>query len=231
MSLRSLWTVALIVWAIAAAVGVFIGLPLLFTIVGFHIDAGLIVNALVAVGTFGAAAAAVWIATSDRRERTDERAAADHAQARLVIVDVVPVPITADVTVTVKNYGDHSILDVTYERVEAEDFPSAQFTPQLRWVNVIEPNRDNPNGTLFHVRPADEPTRGFMLGRWVPAQQGNDPRPTMALDTPLAATVRFTDAKGNHWQTTFELRGQQATDASGSIITAGSMQYVSLKRV
>jgi hypothetical protein len=143
----------------------------------------------------------------------------------------VPIPITADVRVTVKNYGDRSIPDVTSERAEAEDFLSVQFTPQLRWVNVIEPNRDNPNGTLFHVRPADEPTRGFMLGRWVPAQQGNDLQQTMRLDTPLAATVRFTDANGNRWQTTFALRGRRATEADGSIITVRSMQHVSLKRV
>jgi hypothetical protein len=58
--------------------------------------------------------------------------------------------------VTVRNYGDRSILDVTYENVAAEEFPSARFTPQLRWVNVIEPNRDNPNGTVFQVRAADE---------------------------------------------------------------------------
>jgi predicted MFS family arabinose efflux permease len=34
-----------------------------------HIDAGLIVNALAAVGALSAAVAAVWVATRDRRER------------------------------------------------------------------------------------------------------------------------------------------------------------------
>jgi hypothetical protein len=218
LTTADLWTVAVIVWGIAVLVGVFVGMPLLL---GLNVDAGLMVNGLVAVGTFSAAGAALWIATSDRRQRTHERDAADHAQARLVTVDVVPVPRTPDITVAVKNYGARSILDITSESVEAEDFPSAQFIPQLRWVNVIEPNRDNPHGAVLHVRPADEPTRRFMQGRWFPVPQGNDPRPTVPLDRAIAATVRFTDANGNRWQTTFELRGQRATLVDGSVETVG----------
>jgi hypothetical protein len=208
MSLRSLWTVALIVWAVAAVVGVLFGLPLLFTIVGFHVDAGLIVNALVAVGTFGAAAAAVWVAISGRRQLKDERDAADHAQARLVLVEVAHLPAETDIKVTVKNYGDRPILDVTYESVEVEGFPSAQFIRRLRWENVIKPNRDDPNGAVFQVRAADEPTQKILQ--------------SIPIDTPLAATVCFTDANGKRWQTTFELRRQQATEGGGSLITSPS---------
>jgi hypothetical protein len=50
-------------------------------------------------------------------------------------------------------------------------------------------------------------------------------------ETPVAATVRFTDANDNHWQTTFELRGKEATRAPGSVVTVGSMCHVSLDPV
>jgi hypothetical protein len=49
------------------------------------------------------------------------------------------------------------------------------------------------------------------------------------MDTPLAATVCFTDANDNRWQTTFELQGRRTTLANGSVITVGSMRHISLK--
>ena len=83
MSNRHLALAAAVVWAIAVLVGAVVAAPLWF---GFDIDAGLIANALVALGTFAAAAAAVWVATGDRRERQRERDAEDDAQAKLVVV-------------------------------------------------------------------------------------------------------------------------------------------------
>jgi hypothetical protein len=220
VSIRSLVTIAVVVWSVAALVAVFLGLPMLLTVEGVDLDAGLIVNALVALGTFGAAGAAVWVAISGRRQLKDERDAADHAQARLVLVHVLPT--TADIRVTVNNYGDRSILDVTYENVAMEDFP-ARFTPQLPWVNVIVPQRDSPRGHVFQVHAADEPTQEFMQSRFPPAMP--------PLATPVAATVRFTDANDNHWQTTFELRDRQATRADGSVFMVGSMRRISTDRV
>jgi membrane associated rhomboid family serine protease len=93
---RSLIAAAVTVWSVALLVGVLLGLTMLLTDMGVDVDAGLIVNALAAAGAFSAAAAAVWIATSDRRDRKHERDAADHAQARLVLLDVSPIPKTAD---------------------------------------------------------------------------------------------------------------------------------------
>jgi len=62
---RALIAAATIVWALGVLVALIFGLPTLLTIEGVNVDIGLIVNALVAAGTFSAAAAAVWIATSD----------------------------------------------------------------------------------------------------------------------------------------------------------------------
>jgi hypothetical protein len=66
MSNRHLTAVAAIVWGIAVLVGVFVAAPLWF---GLNVDVGLYINALAAFGSVAAASAAVWIATTDRRER------------------------------------------------------------------------------------------------------------------------------------------------------------------
>lgn len=112
MSNRHLAVAAAIVWAIAVLVGVFIAAPLWF---GFDVDAGLIVNALAALGAFAAAAAAVWVATSDRRERMRERDAEDEAQAALMIVEPVSRGSENEkqLEVIVKNFGKFPVLDVT----------------------------------------------------------------------------------------------------------------------
>jgi len=57
---RALIAAATIVRALAVLVALIFGLPTLLTIEGVNVDIGLIVNALVAAGTFSAAAAAVW---------------------------------------------------------------------------------------------------------------------------------------------------------------------------
>ncbi len=222
MSIRSAGTVRVVVWSVAVLVAVFLGLPILLRVAGVNVnDAGLIINSLAAGGAFTAAAAAVGVAISGRRQQKDERYAADRAQARLVLVDAVP--LTSHITVTVKNYGDRPILDVAYENVQLRAFPSARFKPQQHDVNVLVPNRDNPNGQTFLVHAADEPTQEFMQSRFPPAMPPGQ--------TPVAATVRFTDATGNCWRTAFELQGREATRGDGSLTTVGSMRRVSTKRV
>lgn len=76
-------TVAVVAWSVAVLVAVLLGLPMLLTVMGVNVDAALIVNALAAFGTFSAAGAAVWVATSVPKRLRD---AADGTQARLVLV-------------------------------------------------------------------------------------------------------------------------------------------------
>jgi archaellum component FlaF (FlaF/FlaG flagellin family) len=211
-----------LVTAVAVLAAVLVALPILLTKVGrLPVDtAGLIVNALVALGTFYAAGAAVWVAISGRTQLKDERDAEDRAQARLVFVDVNPG--ASHIRVTVRNYGDRSILDVTYENVRITAFPPALFVPPMRAVQVVVPNRDSPPGGVLEVHAADEPTREFMQSWFPPAG-----RPGAS---PVSATVSFTDASDNRWQTTFGLQGQLAKQADGTTVTLGSMCHVSLER-
>ncbi|ETZ47007.1 hypothetical protein L839_1101 [Mycobacterium avium MAV_120809_2495] len=66
------------------------GLPALLTAQGVNINFALVISALSAAGSFTAAAVAVWIATTDRRQRKRERDAANEAQAKLVILELSP---------------------------------------------------------------------------------------------------------------------------------------------
>ncbi|HTQ22425.1 hypothetical protein, partial [Mycobacterium sp.] len=66
---KSLAKAVVIVWSIAIFVGVFLGLPALLTALGVEINLGLIVNAMVA--------------TSDRRERKQERDSEDPPKPNL----------------------------------------------------------------------------------------------------------------------------------------------------
>jgi hypothetical protein len=105
---------------------------LLLTVVCLPVNtASLIVNTLMAVGTFAAAGAAVWVAISGRTQAKDERDAADRAQARLVLVYVVP--LMSHITVTVNNLGDRSILDVTCEKRDAKSLSVREVHTSAAW--------------------------------------------------------------------------------------------------
>lgn len=103
---------ASIIGAIAVLVGVFVAAPLFF---GIDVDAGLLVNALAAIGSFAAAATAVWIATTDRRQRQQEQEESDRKQAGLVRLTSrwtdLGTP-KASLVVTIKNFGRLPIVDV-----------------------------------------------------------------------------------------------------------------------
>ena len=117
---RALIAAATIVWALGVLVALIFGLPTLLTIEGVNVDIGLIVNALVAAGTFSAAAAAVWVATSDRRVRKQERDAEDEAQAKLVVISAQCQENPLELQIRAVNYGTRAITDVTFVDVVVE---------------------------------------------------------------------------------------------------------------
>jgi hypothetical protein len=63
-----------------------------------------------ALFTAGAVAVALWIAAHESRIRRRERDHADHAQARLVQVEVRQVRGLPDFDVEIDNYGDRAII-------------------------------------------------------------------------------------------------------------------------
>jgi hypothetical protein len=248
MPSRSLVTAAIIVWIVAILVALIFGLPTLLMIEGIDVDAGLIVNILAAAGAFSAAAAAVWIATSDRRERRQEGRDADEAQARLVIVEPSRVAggssnMAPELAVLVKNYAALSVLDVTVVEFVISGHPQLRPSMQPATLPVLEPNRDAPAGALFsfsppYLSPDDEDEKGldpfkkafvgwrvrdFVKQEWVVVDE-----PTITVDTILTATLRFRDGKGNRWETTYGST-VQPKDLTARAIT--STTHLSLKRV
>lgn len=184
---RSLLTAAIVVSSTAAAIivssaamliAVFLGLPLLLTLLGAHVDGGLIISVLVAVGAFSAAGAAVWVATSDRRERTKERDAADKAQAGLVRIRLRwqslggthleghALPLGAARTdpyaqVIVNNWGTLPIVDVKATRWEWEGH-RAEFRNEPTQLDVVMPS---PVASGDRVGPTTPPGRRWQHQR------------------------------------------------------------------
>jgi hypothetical protein len=78
----------LVVIGMIAALPIAVALIYLVRDLGWTLDLGLVVNALSAAGAVGAAAAALMIASRDRKDRERQRLAASEAQARLVRITV-----------------------------------------------------------------------------------------------------------------------------------------------
>jgi hypothetical protein len=91
MSDRSIVTVAVVVWSVALLLAVLLGLPMLLTVEGVHVDAGLIVNALAA----GVALAAAVIAyrSVDRQIKASAEGVSRQIKAQ---ADAVATQIAAD---------------------------------------------------------------------------------------------------------------------------------------
>ena len=77
----------------------------------------------------GAAIAAVWIATRDRRARTAERLDAAKAQAMLVLVDVHASRSAPGFDVWVHNFGTLAVLDVEVDSATVTGWPRCTPSP------------------------------------------------------------------------------------------------------
>jgi hypothetical protein len=202
MSNRHLVLTAAVVWAVAVFVGVFVAAPLWF---GLNVDAGLYINALAAFGSVAAASAAVWIATTDRRERKQERDAEDAAQAKLVTVLGARPDNPLQLQVWVKNYGTRAIIDITFIRLEVEGHDHLDdLQPNVGPLPVIA----QPGGSsIFTFAPETyQKTDPY----WLAIRGGPHGEPqTITVKTRLTATVRWTDAQGKIWQRTGSGPGDQ----------------------
>ncbi|OCB39598.1 hypothetical protein A5676_13010 [Mycobacterium malmoense] len=193
MPLRMLVNVAAIVWSAALIVALLVGLPALLTAQGVNINFALIISALSAAGSFTAAAIAVWIATTDRRQRKRERDAANEAQAKLVILDITysmgrvgwDAP---EYSVGCVNHGSTPILDVKLESAHMRAFPQAVPTLSKSEWAVLRPTSQY--SASFATRWVDENGQPFPMDKKL--------HHVNAVD--IEAAVTFFDVHGNQWR-------------------------------
>jgi hypothetical protein len=202
MPSRFLTRVVIIVWAIAALVALLVGLPTLVIVEGVHIDAGLIINALTALGAFSAALAAVWVATSDRRDRKHERDVEDEAQAKLVIVyGRCQENQSPELQVMVSNSGTRGIVDVTFVRIAVDghdDLDDLQPTSGPIPPIVAPASFAPGNISLITFDPnAYGPAHPYYIA--IRGGPSNQPR-TITINTTVTATIRWTDGRGKTWE-------------------------------
>lgn len=157
------------------------------------IDWNLVINAFVALGSVGAAVAALYIATRDRQERKRERAAAAEAQAKLVILDITSNTgrvgwDAADYHVGCVNHGAMPILDVKLKSAHMRGFPQARPTLSDSVTRVLRPAPGS--STAFRTSWVDENGQPFP----------QDERQQRVNVVDIEAAVTFVDANGNQWE-------------------------------
>jgi hypothetical protein len=161
------------------------------------VDWGLVIGLLAALGSCGAAIAALWIATRDRCERKTERLDAAKAQATLVLLDVGLSSGTPGFQVDIRNFGAEPILDVELDAAQFARVPDS--TPKVvnrlgPTVKVIDADRQSDHIFVQFVDGKGDSviTTGF------PDELG-----VLVIDNAAAedldVTIRFMDAHGNHW--------------------------------
>jgi hypothetical protein len=124
-----------------------------------------------------------------------ERAAADEAQAKLVILDITydtgrlgwDAP---EYHVGCVNHGSLPILDVRLESARMRRFPQAKPTLSEAVTRVLRPTPGY--STAFFTRWVDENDQPF--------PQDKDQQHVNNVD--IEAAVTFFDADGNHWRRT-----------------------------
>jgi hypothetical protein len=212
MSNRDLFRAAVLAWATAAVVAVVFGLPVLVMVGGVHIDVGLTVNALAVIGSVGAASVALWIATRDRQdrervredyrhEREQEADQADEVQAGLVILERTQ----PGIRVAVENYGKFPVLDVTFVKLDVEEHADARLQPKRDVLSVVPPRSEDHRPYSFEFVATDTATQIALEGEWNSGRSARVSNATINRGTNMTATVRFRDAKGIRWKTTFQL--------------------------
>lgn len=184
---------ALLLSSIAFVLGL---VALLRTVDHVHVAFGDFSGWVVAFATFLAAVAALSIAGSDRRERTQEREAQQFAQATLVLVEI-KAPAYQDFEIFVGNYGSRPVLNLTVE--------SAKFAPQ-RDAKVDLLSEDDARVSAlkcnethsFPVEVVDKEGHSvFDISRDV---HGNEQYAENRHSTDISASVRFMDADGIWWR-------------------------------
>jgi hypothetical protein len=170
--------------------------PLVTVSVSSAPAASVIVNGLTAVGAFSAAAAAVWVALTDRGRRKKERDEAEKAQATLVRIRLRwqslgsqdPDPYAQ---VIVNNWGSLPIVEVKATSWEWQG-QQAQFRCDPPQAEIVMPSPVSSGDRAEELKlyPTDATTTAAMA------------EPTITRETDLSVTIEFTDANGTTWKRT-----------------------------
>jgi hypothetical protein len=152
-----------------------------------------------ALFTAGAVAVALWIAGHESRSRRRERDEADHAQARLVQLEVKQVRELPDFDVEIHNYGDRAIIGAAVTTAWYWGHPD--YTWRHSDINhdrekVVRPERESPGGSV-RIQFLDA------AGNFVPKLIERTRLNEMIYEKvePPEAVIAFMDANGTLWQT------------------------------
>ncbi|MDT5079678.1 MAG: hypothetical protein QOJ80_4315 [Mycobacterium sp.] len=203
---RTLWSLAAIIWGVGVILAVTVLVPSAF---GISVDIGVIVNGLVAIGSFAAAAAALWVATRQRQEYEQDRADSDRKQAGLVRVKAKWEELghpDAHVLVTVRNFGSLPVVDVELTEWQVDGKSITMFAKKPTNIEAVFPlkSASDARDTIL-VSPITREMRTAMQGEPHPPGvsvmgQPIKTQPTIYGVTKVAVAVQFTDASEKRWR-------------------------------
>ena len=157
----------------------------------------ILVNALAAVGSFSAAAVALWIATKDRKERQRDREADAQAQANLVLVTIKDSG-SGGFAAEVTNYSSRPLLDIKFESARYLPKPEArtEFGEQAPRHHPLL-DVDSKCQTWFKFYDGDE---SVLKGSYGELGMWRNDDPAAASPSNVSVTVMWQDAHGQDWE-------------------------------
>jgi hypothetical protein len=187
----------------------------------WQIQLGPLSEWVAALFTAGAVAVALWIAGHETRTRRREREEADHAQARLIQVEVKQVHGQPDFDVEIHNYGDRAIIGAAV--TTAWWFGHPDYTWRYSDINhdrekVVRPEREAPSGS---VRIQFLDAEGDFVPKLIKVTSHN----LMIYQKvePPEAVISFMDANGGLWQTGTSIPPQRIDSRPTSLDPGGPM--------
>ncbi|TLH61001.1 hypothetical protein C1S79_25770 [Mycolicibacterium phocaicum] len=163
-----------------------------------------------ALGSFAAAGVALWISTSDRRDRESERLAEEQTHARLVRMSLDWHDTRAAVTAKLHNYGALPVLDVELVDAAWSEHPEAPWTAldnswrgRRDYKPILKSHRggDDTVDTVFELSIRFGDPEESPLAEVVPRTAGYVHPSYKSIDlAKVVVRIRFTTANGIRWE-------------------------------
>lgn len=190
-----------VVWSVAVAVALFVGLPALLTAAGVEINATLIVMTLSAIGTVGALIWAVLNGLRLRREAATDRRKAEATEAAAVAQQRIDQARRVCGWITRAGLNERQLTDLYAQRVllsNSSAEPVYELVAYLVWVQGAAPHTGeelqiHPYADMREIRAIVQvlPPGNFQLALVGPSNQ--------PMQGQLGLEISFTDAAGHSW--------------------------------
>jgi hypothetical protein len=176
-------------------------------VTSWHIQLGPLSEWVAALFTAFAVAVALWIAGHESRTRRRERADADHAQARLVDVEIDQSAYSQWFYVTIRNYGGSPIISVSVSNAwwaarpdVTWSHPPAEESSAPTVIRILQPERERAGQAAATLTIQFLAADGTLVPRVLEHDAVYEDTYEEIDGTP-DVEIHFMDSNGTHWRT------------------------------